>query len=93
MPKPKNSGSSRISGSVSSFVNDRGAGAHAGVTATTPDGETITSSDEVFTPEATSSSASIEGSASSSNPPRTSIMVSVSAADELNQESFPILTL
>ncbi|MGB7272706.1 MAG: calcium-binding protein [Geitlerinemataceae cyanobacterium] len=89
MPQPNNGGSSSVSGSVSSFVNDTGAGGSASVTATSPDGQTSTSSDEVFTPGATSTSASVQGSASSNAPPQTSVTVKAPADDYINgnQES------
>lgn len=63
MLQSNNSGRRSISGKISSFVNDRGAGSRVSVTATSPDGQTRTRNDDVFTPGATSSSVSVQGNA------------------------------
>jgi hypothetical protein len=60
MLQSKNSESRSISGKIGSFVNDRGAGRRVTVTVTSPDGQTQTSNDDVFTPGATSISVSIQ---------------------------------
>jgi Ca2+-binding RTX toxin-like protein len=86
MPQPNNDGSSHVSGSASSFVNDLGAGSSASVTATSPDGQISTSQGEVFTPGATSASAIVQGSASSNAPPETSVTVKA-PADELPNDN------
>lgn len=78
-------GSSSVSSSSSAFVNNLGAGASSNATGTFTNGETLNSSQEVFTPEADSSSGSASATASLQE---TSVKTAVEApvtTSDLNQ--------